>query len=119
MRRQVFPEGPAFLLAKTQLAALRSFLGSALVSADDLPQGKTDVLVQSRNRTTALDQIDVHVAGIGRFHDPGRRPFTTDEQASLIDSWAGFIQQSGGRLHVEQPLDTGPADNTAPSNGSG
>ena len=94
-------------------------LESVIVSANDLLQGKTDVLNRSRGRLAALDQIDVHVAGFGRFHDPDRRPLSADEQASLIDSWARFIQQSGGRLHVEQPLDTGVAGNPAPSNGSG
>ena len=94
-------------------------LESAIVSADELLYGETDVLVRSRGILAALDQIDVHVAGFGRFHDPGRRPLTADEQASLIDGWARFIQQSGGRLHVEQPLNTGVADNPAPSKGSG
>ena len=94
-------------------------LESEIVSADDLLEGKTDVLVRSRGRMTALDRIDVHVAGFGRFHDPGRRPLAADEHASLIDNWARFIQESGGRLHVEQALDTGVAGNPAPSNGSG
>ena len=58
-------------------------LESVIVSADDLLQGKTDFLNRSRGRLAALDQIDVHIAGFGRFHDPGRRPLTADEQASL------------------------------------
>ena len=94
-------------------------LESVIVDAEDLLQGKTDVLVRSRGRLRNLNQIDVHIAGFGRFHDPGRRPLTADEQAGLIDSWARFIQQSSGSLHVEQPSDTGVASNPASLDGSG
>ena len=94
-------------------------LESVVVSADDLLQGETDVLNRFRGRLAALDQIDVHVAGFGRFHDPGRRPLSADERASLIDNWARFFQQSGGRLHVAQASDTGVAGNPASPKGSG
>ena len=94
-------------------------LESAIVSSDGLLYGETDVLVRSRGPLAALDKIDIHVAGFGRFHDPDRRPLTADEQGLLDRLLARFIQQSGGRLQVEQPLNTGIADNPAPSKGSG
>ena len=49
-----------------------------------------------------LQDLDVHVAGIGRFHDRERRPLSPRELGSLIDAWTALIQASGGRLHVER-----------------
>ena len=82
-------------------------LESSIVDVDDLLNSQSDVLVRGPGRLTELDDIDVHIAGFGRFHDTTRRPLTVQEHASLIDSWTLFIQQSGGRLHVEQPSDPG------------
>ncbi len=82
-------------------------LESSIVNADDLLKGKSDILVRGPERLAELDDVDVHVAGFGRFHDTARRPLTVQERASIIDSWTWFIQRSGGRLHVDQPSDAG------------
>ncbi len=49
-----------------------------------------------------LDGAEVHVAGIGRFHDASRRPLDSIELGTLIDSWSGLIGSVGGHLHVTQ-----------------
>lgn len=55
-------------------------------------------LIESDQKLPVLQDVDVHVAGAGRFHDPSRRALSSKEYASLIDSWAAFIRQSGGEL---------------------
>jgi hypothetical protein len=89
------------------LAALWLFsdlLESSVMDAEDLLVGDSDALVRHAGGVPALHDVDVHVAGLGRLHDRSRRPLTAQEQASLIDSWTLFVQQSGGRLHIEQAL---------------
>ena len=44
--------------------------------------------------------VDVHVAGLGRFHDKGRRPLTSKELGMLTDSWTALVQAAGGELHI-------------------
>ena len=78
-------------------------LESSMIDADALLNGKSDVLLQAKDDVVmALGDVDIHVAGFGRFHDQGRRELTENEQASLLDNWTTLIQRSGGRLHIEQ-----------------
>ncbi len=60
----------------------------------------SDSLIKLARNDLALSNFNVHVAGVGRFHDPNRRPLTPSEFGSLIDAWAAFIRQSGGEIHV-------------------
>ncbi|MDH3661360.1 MAG: hypothetical protein OEU92_15250, partial [Alphaproteobacteria bacterium] len=48
-----------------------------------------------------LSGVDVHVAGIGRFHDRARRPLSQRELGALIGAWTDVIQAAGGTLHLE------------------
>ena len=59
-------------------------------------------LVRAAAAIPGLQGLDVHVAGIGRFHDRLRRPLSSREMGSLIDAWTALIQTSGGRLDVER-----------------
>jgi hypothetical protein len=62
----------------------------------------TDGLARAVATMPGLQDLDVHVAGVGRFHDRERRPLTPRELGALIDAWTALIQASGGRLHVER-----------------
>lgn len=61
---------------------------------------RSDSLIRTLEPQQALAGVDVHVAGVGRFHDERRRPLTSKEYGALIDSWASFVRQSGGDLHI-------------------
>ncbi len=61
---------------------------------------RSDSLNQIVEPKPALAGVAVHVAGVGRFHDRVRRRLTSKEYGTLIDSWASFVRQSGGELHV-------------------
>lgn len=63
---------------------------------------RSDSLTGFVRTDMALDGIDVHVAGVGRFHDEGRRPLTSKEHGTLIGNWSGFVRHSGGELHLAQ-----------------
>ena len=76
-------------------------LESVAVSTKTL-LSRSDSLTGAVRTDTALDGIDVHVAGVGRFHDEGRRPITSKEHETLIDNWSAFVRHSGGELHLAQ-----------------
>ena len=83
-------------------------LESSVIVANDLLVGDSGALLRHAGGVPALRDVDVHVAGLGRLHSRSRRPLTAQEQASLIDNWTLFVQQSGGRLHIEQTLTPEP-----------
>ena len=66
----------------------------------DVLLSRSDGLIQSSGSAPALAGVDVHVAGIGRFHDQHRRPLTSREYGFLIGSWTAFVRNAGGELHV-------------------
>ncbi|MEZ5933232.1 MAG: hypothetical protein R3F54_15025 [Alphaproteobacteria bacterium] len=85
-----------------QLSAIWLFtdlLDSVAVPTDVL-LSRSDSLTQISDRPPKITGVDVYVAGAGRFHDQKRRPLTPKEYGALIDSWAGFVRQSGGELHI-------------------
>lgn len=57
-------------------------------------------LLKASKPAPTLSGVDVHVAGVGRFHDQRRRPLTSREYGALIDSWTGFVREAGGELYV-------------------
>ncbi|NJO38393.1 MAG: hypothetical protein HC871_13305 [Rhizobiales bacterium] len=63
--------------------------------------GDSGSLARATAAIPGLQGLDVHVAGIGRFHDRERRALSPRELGSVIDTWTALIQASGGRLHVE------------------
>ncbi|MEM7043101.1 MAG: hypothetical protein AAF543_09855 [Pseudomonadota bacterium] len=67
-----------------------------------------DALLETGDAALALARVDVHVAGVGRFHDDDRRPLTSSEYGILIDSWTAFIRRAGGELHIADSYDRAP-----------
>jgi hypothetical protein len=67
-----------------------------------------DALREASDAALALAGIDVHVAGVGRFHDDDRRTLTSREYGILIDSWTAFIRRAGGEFHLADSRDRAP-----------
>lgn len=94
--------------ADSELSAVWLFsdlLESVAVSTASLLTS-SDSLIKASRTDLVLSRVSVYVAGVGRFHDPGRRTLTSGEYGSLIDAWAGFIRQLGGELHLFEEHET-------------
>ena len=57
-------------------------------------------LIEAGQQLPFLNGAEVHVAGVGRFHDRSRRALSPKEHASLIDAWAALVRLSGGELRL-------------------
>ena len=79
---------------------LFSDLLKSVAAPTEILLSHSEGLIQSGESTLALAGIDVHVAGIGRFHDRHRRPLTSREYGFLIGCWTAFVCNSRGELHV-------------------
>ena len=79
---------------------LFSDLLESVAAPTEILLSRSDSLIQSGAPVPALADIDVHIAGIGRFHDRHRRSLTSREHGFLIGSWTAFVRNAGGELHV-------------------
>ncbi len=87
---------------------LTDLLETSVVDAETLISGPDDVLLRASPYQPQLDGVEVHVAGVGRFHDRNRRHLTSSERHSLIGTWRHFITTYGGRLKtLEGPTQDG------------
>jgi len=105
LRQQGDAEGTALVDTLAYFAGAVGQLQAVWLFTDLLESVKTptEALLSrsdSLRPTPALAGVAVHVAGVGRFHDQSRRPLTSKEFGFLIDSWASFVRQSGGELHI-------------------
>ena len=82
-------------------------LDSVETSAEALIS-EPDALREAGDAALAFTGVDVHVAGIGRFHDDDRRTLTSREYGILIDSWTAFIRRAGGEFHLADSRDRAP-----------
>ena len=74
----------------------------SVAASPEAPLADSSSLARAAAAIPGLQGLNVHVAGIGRFHDRERRPLSPRELGSLIDAWTALIQASGGRLHVDR-----------------
>ena len=75
-------------------------LESAALTATDLLTDSKRLEAAAASTFPPLGGAKVHVAGIGRFHDVSRRPLTSIERGTLVDSWSGLIGSAGGQWLV-------------------
>lgn len=92
-------------IATKRFASLWLFsdlLESELVDPSDLIAGQPTILPKAAPRLPHLIDVDVHVAGMGRFHDKQRRNLMFGEQQALLGSWRLLVSQAGGTLEIIQ-----------------